>query len=98
MTARAEHVEAILTALSEVDGIRPAAPALRPVASWNPAALAVDLTPELVRVRLVATALPLPPRLRLAGDAVAKALVGSAYADAVIRLVVTDVDGSAFGA
>ncbi|NIH83433.1 hypothetical protein [Amycolatopsis granulosa] len=97
MTTRTEHIAAILTALSKVEGLRPAAPVVRPVTSRNPATLAVDLTAEVVRVRLVATALPLPPRLRLAGDAVAKALVGSPYSDAGIRLVVTDVDGSAFG-
>ena len=97
MTARSELVARLLTALSTVDGLRPAPPLLRTVPGRDLDALAIDVDAELVQIRLVATALPLPPRLAEAGEVVAKALVGTPYAGARVRLVVTDVDGAAFG-
>ncbi|GHF33828.1 hypothetical protein FHX82_005331 [Amycolatopsis bartoniae] len=96
MTARAELVARLLTALSTIDGLRPAPPLMRTVPGRNLDALAIDADTELVQIRLVATALPLPPRLAEAAEAVAKALVGTPYAGAHVRLVVTDVDGAAF--
>lgn len=96
MTARSDTVASLLAALSTVDGLRPATPSLRTGHSWNLDQLAVDADPELVQIRLVATALPLPPLLAEAAEVLAKALAGTAYAGAKLRLVVADVDGRAF--
>jgi len=95
MTARSELVAALLSALSTVEGLRPAPPVVRSTAAWNLDALAIDADEALVRIRLVATALPLPPLLTKAGEAVAKTLVGTPFEQAKVLLVVTDVDGSA---
>lgn len=96
MSARAEVVAGLLATLSTVDGLRPATPSLRAGHSWNLDQLAVDADPELVQIRLVATAMPLPPLLAEAGEVLAKELAGSAYAGATLRLVVADVDAAAF--
>ncbi|SEB38619.1 hypothetical protein SAMN04489727_1237 [Amycolatopsis tolypomycina] len=88
MTA-GEAVAKILGALEAVDGLRPAVPLV-----WD--APAVDLDPEVVQVRLVATRLPLPPLLDRAAEAVRPVLAGTPWAHARLRLVVTDLDGAAF--
>lgn len=92
MTARSEVVARLLAALSTVDGLRPATPALRAGHTWSLDQLAVDADPDLVHIRLVATALPLPPLLAEAGHKLAKELAGTPYAGATLRLVVADVD------
>ncbi|HVV07746.1 hypothetical protein [Amycolatopsis sp.] len=96
MTARSETVAQLLGALSTVDGLRPAPPLLRSTVTRNTDALAFDIDAEVVRIRLVATALPLPPLLANAGEVVAKTLAGTPFAAARIELVVTDVDSAAF--
>ena len=88
MTTR-DAVERILGALEEVDGLRPATPALS-------AGTAVDLSEERVEVRLIATRLPIPPLLDRAAEAVRPVLAGTAWANARLRLEVTDLDGAAF--
>ncbi|MGW3997893.1 hypothetical protein ACWEF6_30765 [Amycolatopsis sp. NPDC004772] len=87
-----EAVEKIVGALADVAGLRPATPVL-PVGRDG---LAVDLSPEVVRIRLIATRLPIPPLLDRAAEAVRKVLAGTAWEDARLRLEVTDLDGAAF--
>ncbi|KAA9166303.1 hypothetical protein FPZ12_001675 [Amycolatopsis acidicola] len=96
MTARSETVAKLLAALSTVEGLRPAPPVPRSTVVWNTDALAFDVDAEVVRVRLVATTLPLPPSLTEAGEVVAKTLAGTPFAAARVELVVTDVDSAAF--
>ncbi|NKQ52132.1 hypothetical protein HFP15_04470 [Amycolatopsis sp. K13G38] len=95
MTARTELVSALLAALSTVEGVRPAPPMVRSTAAFNLDSLAIDAAEDLVRIRLVATALPLPPVLSAAGEVVAKTLVGTPFERAAVLLVVTDVDATA---
>lgn len=90
MTAE-EAVEKIVGALTAVAGLRPA--------TWLPlerAGSAVDLAPELVQIRLIATRLPLPPLLDRAAAVVRPVLAGTEWENARLRLVVTDLDGAAF--
>ena len=86
----------VVNAVRTVPGLRPATPVRLPPGSlWDPDTLAVDLD-EQIEVRLVATALPLPPRLDQAGAAVRAVLAGTQWAQAPLRLRVTDIDASAF--
>ncbi|MET8848417.1 hypothetical protein [Amycolatopsis sp. NPDC004625] len=97
MTA-AEAVEKIVGVLKEVDGLRPATP-VSPETTWLPVdwdGMAVDLSPELVRIRLIATRLPIPPLLDRAAAAVRPVLAGTEWEKARLRLEVTDLDGAAF--
>ncbi|MGW3964646.1 hypothetical protein ACWED2_32865 [Amycolatopsis sp. NPDC005003] len=91
MTAK-EAAEKIVGALAAVDGLRPAVPSL-PVERDG---LAVDLSREVVRIRLIATRLPIPPLLDRAAEAVRTVLVGTEWENALLRLEVTDLDGAAF--
>jgi hypothetical protein len=84
----AEAVEKIVGALEAVDGLRPA--------TWLSADSAVDLSPEVVQVRLIATRLPIPPLLDRVAAVVRPVLVGTVWENARLRLVVTDLDGAAF--
>ena len=99
MTAdEAVAVAKIVDALKAVEGVRPATP-ISTGSSWLPVdwdGLAVDLTPETVQVRLIATRLPLPPLLAEASAAVLPALLGTPWESAKLRLIVTDLDGAAF--
>ncbi|WP_103354027.1 hypothetical protein [Amycolatopsis sp. CA-128772] len=91
MTAN-ETAERIAGALAEVAGLRPATSTL----SVGGDGTAVDLSPEVVLIRLIATRLPIPPLLDRAAEAVRPVLVGTAWENARLRLVVTDLDGAAF--
>lgn len=103
---------ALLSALDEVPGLRPATLAKTGVASWgwNRDALAIDITPDVthggtpaagggqvVVVRVVATRLPLPPVVRQAEQALLAVLTASAIPVTRLRLEITDIDGTAFG-
>lgn len=93
-----EAVEKIIVALKGVPGLRPATP-VSPGTTWLPVdweGMAVDLTPEVVQIRLIASRLPIPPLLDLASEAVRPVLVGTEWEHARLRLVVTDLDGAAF--
>ncbi len=84
-------VAELVKALGKVEGLRPSAP--EPARSWMPwdvDALAVDVEDDLVCVRVVATALPLP--LVEAGEVLRAVLVGTQWENAALRIVVTDVD------
>ena len=94
----AEAVEKIVGALEAVDGLRPATP-VSPATTWLPvdwAGLAVDVSAEVVEIRLIATRLPIPPLLDQAAAVVRPVLVGTEWENARLRLVVTDLDGAAF--
>ncbi|WP_020669295.1 hypothetical protein [Amycolatopsis nigrescens] len=89
----------LLAALAGVTGLRPATPADPPTASWmwwDWDSLAIDLDEDAVRIRLVATELPLPPLLHRATEAIRPVLAGTRWENAILRLVVTDIDGAAF--
>lgn len=93
-----EAVEKIVGALEAVDGLRPATP-VSPETTWLPvdwAGLAVDLSADVVQIRLIATRLPLPPLLDRAAAVVRPVLAGTEWENARLRLVVTDLDGAAF--
>lgn len=84
-------VTELLKALEKVDGLRPSAPEpVRSWIAWDADALAVDVEDGLVCVRVVATRLPLP--IAEAGAALRAVLLGTQWEDAVVRIVVTDVD------
>ncbi|MET7990338.1 hypothetical protein ABZU76_05460 [Amycolatopsis sp. NPDC005232] len=78
----------VVAALADVEGLRPAVER-----SWGSA---VDLTPDAVQVRLIATRLPLPPLLARAAAVVRPVLADTEWAGATLRLIVTDVDAGAF--
>ena len=80
---RAEAAAKIAGALEAVAGLRLAAPA--------------DVAPELVRVQLIATRLPIPPLLDHAAAVVRPVLAGTEWAQARLRLEVSDLDRAAFG-
>lgn len=84
-------VTELLRALEKVDGLRPSTPVS--AGSWMQLdELAVDLTDDLVCVRVVATRLPLPGLLAEAGAVLRAVLVGTQWENAGVRIVVTDVD------
>lgn len=89
----------VLAAVRGVDGVRPWSPVPRagPTTAlpWDSGLLAIDLTDTLLRVRLVALRLPLPPLLDAVESAVRAALAGTAWADVALRLVVSDLDAGA---
>ncbi len=93
-----EAVEKIIVAIKGVPGLRPATP-VSTGTTWLPVdweGMAVDLTPELVQIRLIASRLPIPPLLDRATEVVRPVLVGTEWEHAHLRLVVTDLDGAAF--
>ncbi|MGI5501888.1 hypothetical protein [Lentzea sp. CA-135723] len=84
-------VAELLKALEKVDGLRPSVPdPARSWIAWDVDALAVDVEDELVCVRVVATRLPLA--IDEAGAALRAVLLGTQWEDALLRIVVTDVD------
>jgi len=102
-----------LSALDAVPGLRPATPAKAGLTSWgwNWDALAIDVIPDVtpdvtqesdggqvVVVRVVATRLPLPPMVRQAERALLAVLVAGDVPITRLRLEITDIDGTAFGA
>ncbi|WP_439657605.1 hypothetical protein ACSHWB_35165 [Lentzea sp. HUAS TT2] len=98
MSATNDLTRALLEALRGVDGLRAATPSTRAEASWVPwdlDAMAVDVDDDVVQLRLVALALPLPPVLRRAEAALRSVLDDSVWKNARLRLVITDIDASA---
>lgn len=84
-------VAELLKALEKIDGLRPSVPEpARSWTSWDVDTLAVDVEDGLVCVRVVATRLPLS--LAEAGESLRAVLLGTQWEDAVVRIVVTDVD------
>ncbi|WP_306357291.1 MULTISPECIES: hypothetical protein [unclassified Nocardia] len=100
MTAAAELLEAIVEAIEATDGLRPVAPFGLDAVTWLPRggrAYAVDLTKEVVEIRVAATALPLRPLVERLSTAVRALLRDTAWAEAAIRVVVAELDAAAFG-
>ncbi|MEV6641356.1 hypothetical protein [Amycolatopsis sp. NPDC051371] len=69
---------------------------LRMWVPWDLDAPSVDMDDDLVRIRVIALALPLPPILLRAEAELRSALDESGRTNARLRLVVTDFDASAF--
>ena len=91
---------AVLAALKEIPELRPAAPVASSMISWVSWDLdrtAVDVDEQTVTVRVVALALPLPPVLARAEALLRKAIDDAGRPEAVLRLVVADLDATAFG-
>ena len=65
--------------------------------SWDLDRTAVDVDEQTVTVRVVALALPLPPVLARAEALLRKAIDDAGRPEAVLRLVVADLDATAFG-
>ncbi|WP_067828852.1 hypothetical protein [Nocardia inohanensis] len=100
MTAKAELIEAIVDAIEEVEGLRAVAPFGLEAVTRLPRggrAYAVELGPELVEIRLAASSLPLQPLLDRLTAAVRALLRSTEWADATVRLIVAELDASAFG-
>ncbi|WP_031464834.1 hypothetical protein [Sciscionella sediminilitoris] len=98
MNEKTGLAEELLAAVSTVDGLRPATPATVPKtvrAAWNVDTLAVDVSAELVEIRLVAAKLPLPGLLAELENAVRPILADSEVPEARLRLVVADLDRAA---
>jgi hypothetical protein len=89
----AEH---LLAALRAIPGLRPATPLVGAKLPWDLDLLAVDVGADVVEVRLVALTLPLPPLLQRAESALRQALADAGHPNALLRLVITDVDATAF--
>lgn len=87
---------ALLTALRSVPGLRPATPLATTLMPWDLDLLAVDVSAREVELRLVAFTLPLPPLLQQAETVLRQALSAAGRSDALLRLVITDIDASAF--
>ncbi|WP_406324151.1 hypothetical protein [Streptomyces sp. NBC_01637] len=98
MTSRSELTRSLLAVLGGIPGLRPATPATTHVGSrvpWNLDTIAVGIDDELIEIRVVALALPLPPILLDAEAALHAALQETRWKDARLRLVVTDIDAAA---
>ncbi|WP_040791663.1 hypothetical protein [Nocardia paucivorans] len=88
----------ILGAVEDLPGIRLAIPFLRESAGRSfrdDRKLAVDLTPEVIEIRVVATMLPLPPLLERAAATIRAVLSGTAWEGVELRLVVAELDTAA---
>lgn len=96
--SESDLVLAVAAAVRGVPGLRPAQPLGPAGPSWlpRPAADGVELTPDLVTVRVVARALPLPPLLAAAERDIRAVLAGTPWAAARLRLVVCELDAAAF--
>ncbi|MEU0543149.1 hypothetical protein [Nocardia sp. NPDC005978] len=96
----AELIEAIVGAIEEVQGLRPATPFGIEAVSWLPRgggkAYAVDLNRDVVEIRLAASVLPLPPLLASLTGAVRPLLAGTDFATATVRLRIVELDPAAF--
>jgi hypothetical protein len=56
----------------------------------------VDVSSEIVEIRVTASALPLPPLLDKLAAAVGELLAATRWAGARLRIVVTDLDADVF--
>ncbi|MBL1076422.1 hypothetical protein JK358_18655 [Nocardia sp. 2] len=94
MTAKAEVIDSIVSAIEEVEGLHPATGFGLDAVPWLPRggkSYAVDLTPALVEIRVAASELPIPPLLEKLGGAVRALLQETAWATATVRLVVEEL-------
>ncbi len=97
MTARSELTASLLSALRDVPGLRAAAPSTTATSNlpWDVDVMAVDITEDVVEIRVVALSVPIPPLTETAGAVLRAVLTGTAWENATLRLVVTDVDAGA---
>ncbi|MBF6326915.1 hypothetical protein IU452_00115 [Nocardia transvalensis] len=99
MTTEGDVIDRLVAAVESVAGLRPAVPLALPDADWLPwdrRRAAIDLSPGSVEVQVVATALPLPPLLERLTELVRDIVTDTEWADAALRIVVTDLDADAF--
>jgi len=98
MTTANGLADMLLAALRKVPQLRPATSATTRAATlvpWDLDLLAVDVSPDVVELRLVALALPLAPSLRDAETVLRQVLVESGQPKTALRLVITDLDATA---
>lgn len=88
--------EKLLAALRAVPGVRPATPRVGAKLPWDLDLLAIDVGADVVEVRLVALSLPLPPLLQRAESVLRPVLADAGHGNALLRLVITDIDATAF--
>ncbi|WP_328394426.1 hypothetical protein [Nocardia sp. NBC_00416] len=91
-------IDTIIGALEACHGVRPATPLIGEPAVWWPRdtrKYAVDLHSAIVQIRIVATAMPLPPLLEQVAADIRPLLAGTPWEDAELRLVVTELDSVA---
>ncbi|MEV5649815.1 hypothetical protein AB0L57_16350 [Nocardia sp. NPDC052254] len=96
-----ELIDAVISAIGAVAGLRPTVPLGVALADWVPRLgprSAVDLGTDCVEIRVTATELPLPPRLDRLSALVGELLAPTRWAAARLRIVVTDLDAGAFDA
>ena len=99
MTDNGAALGAIIDAIDAIDGVRLAVPVGAQAPEWWPwdaRGFAVDLAPELVEVRVIASMLPLAPLLEKASVDLRAALDGTEWSQSRLRLVVTELDAGAF--
>ncbi|GAA5060117.1 hypothetical protein [Nocardia callitridis] len=99
MSADGVALQALIEAIEGIDGVRLAVPLGAKAPDWWPwdaRGFAVDLAPESVEVRVVAQTLPLAPLLEKTTAQLRAALLDTRWADAVLRVVVADLDAVAF--
>lgn len=88
----------LLGVVDDLPGIRLAVPIVRENSArppWDGRKFAVDLASEVVEVRVIATALPLPPLLARTAAAIRAVLADTAWEGVELRLVVTELDAAA---
>ncbi|WP_280382263.1 hypothetical protein [Nocardia wallacei] len=99
MRVEEDLIDAVVAAIDSVDGLRPAGPIGLQNAKWLPLngnRYAVDINESAVEIRVAATALPLPPLLDELAAAVRALLAPTPRASATLRIVVTELDATAF--
>lgn len=99
MSETGELIDKIAAAVSAVEGLRLESSIKEGVRlPWPGRSTAIELGAKLVEIRVIATALPLPPLLERVSAAVAPLLAGTPWAAATVRLTVVQLEASAFGA
>ncbi|MEC3953577.1 hypothetical protein VMT65_11085 [Nocardia sp. CDC153] len=96
MSTPGELIDALTAAVDAVPGVRPVP--LLTGAAWLPKPLrgtAIELGPDLVEIRVVATELPLRPLANRVAAAVAPVLAETRWAHATVRLVVAELEAAA---
>ncbi|MGV9679367.1 hypothetical protein ACWDSJ_29155 [Nocardia sp. NPDC003482] len=92
-------IDELVAAIEAVEGLRPAVPFGLPDTGWLPwdrKRAAVEANSALIELRVVATALPLPPLLDRLTERVRAVLAAAGRPDVALRVTVTELDAAAF--